>query len=109
MSHSYHEGQPGYSPAQILHDGCGECAERGSHVSLGIASLDARNFARAWRRAADWNRSGMADISEAEVNLLNVMWALQLQLERIGWPIGELPRNPVESLLSVLREGGEPA
>lgn len=91
--HDYHEGQPGYSPAQILKDGCGECAERGANVHLAIASLDPHNFARAWRRAADWNRSGMADISEAEAPLLSALWALQLQLERRGFPIGECPDN----------------
>ena len=91
MTHSYHEGQPGYSPAQILHDGCAECARRGGDVSLGIASLDPQNFTRAWERATAWNFGGLGDLSEAEMPLLRTLWAVQLQFERLGVPIGELP------------------
>ena len=91
MTHSYHEGQPGYSPAQILHDGCLECAGRGERVWLGIASLDRQSFARAWERAAAWHREGVYDVSDAESGLLRVLWAVQVQLERLGVPIGELP------------------
>lgn len=94
MTHSYHEGQPGYSPAQILHDGCLECAERSASRDCGIAGLDRQNFDRAWQRAAAWHREGVYDVSDAERGLLSVLWSVQLQLERIGWPIGELPRNP---------------
>ena len=91
MTHDYHEGQPGYSPAQILHDGCAECARRGGDVSLGIASLDPDNFVRAWERAAAWNIWGLDGISEAEAPLLRVLWAIQLQFVSLGVPIGELP------------------
>jgi hypothetical protein len=94
MTHSYHEGRPGYSPDQVLHDGCAECASRGANVALGIASLDPQNFARAWSRAADWHREGVYNVSDAEAGLLRAIWSVQLQLERIGWPIGELPCHP---------------
>jgi hypothetical protein len=92
-AHDYHEEGPGYSPNQVLHDGCSECAQRGQDVSLGIASMDARNFARAWRRAADWNMQGLPDVAENEVQLLRVLWTIQLRLESYGVPIGTLPTS----------------
>jgi len=108
--HAYHEGQPGYSPAQILHDGCLECAERGVGISLGIASLDPANFARAWSRTAAWHREGVYDVSDAESGLLRVLWSVQLQLERLGWPIGELPRpHALDAITAALREAGDPS
>lgn len=91
--HDHHESQPGYSPAQILSDGCRECAERGANPALAIAHLGRTNFPRAWKRAADWNRDGLPDISEAEAPLLRVLWAIQIQLENRGFPIGECPDN----------------
>lgn len=100
--HGPHEGQPGYSPAQILPDGCGECARRGADVPLAIASMDAQNFARAWRRAADWNRAGLPDISETEAPLLQVLWSIQIQFENRGFPIGECPDNGVNELAAFL-------
>jgi hypothetical protein len=90
-AHDYHEGLPGFSPEQILHTGCAECEFRGKDVSEAIVYLDGRNFARAWKRAADWNTTGAPAICEAEVPLLRVLWSLQLQLERLGIPIGEIP------------------
>ena len=91
MTHDYHEGLAGYSPAQILHDGCGECEARGADPSEAIAHLDRQNFVRAWERAADWNKTGCPDIAAAEVPLLRVLWTVQLQLEPRGWPIGAVP------------------
>ena len=92
MAHDYHEGQPGYSPAQILHDGCGECEARGRNLNIAIGSLDKGRFALAWRRAADWNRTtDILDVSRAERPLLEALWAIQLRLENYGIPIGELP------------------
>jgi hypothetical protein len=89
--HSYHDALPGFSPEQILHDGCGECESRAASRNHGIANLDTGNFARAWQRAARWNRSGLPDIARAEVPMLDVLWAVQCQLERVGIPIGSLP------------------
>jgi hypothetical protein len=94
MTHSYHDGLPGFSPAQVLHDGCGECEARGASVSDAIARLDPANFARAWHRAALWNRGGLPDVSEAEAPLLRALWSLQLQLERRGFAIGAVPCMP---------------
>ena len=93
MTHSYHEGLPSFSPEQILHSGCGECEARGKDVSEAIVRLDGRNFARAWKRAADWNTTGAPDICEAEAPLLRALWSIQLQLERLGIPIGQIPSS----------------
>lgn len=97
MAHDYHDGLPGYSPAQILHDGCGECEARGRNLSLAIGSMDKGRFALAWRRAADWNLTVgvVGDVSQAERPLLEALWAIQLRLENYGIPIGELP-TPLE-------------
>jgi hypothetical protein len=90
-AHDYHDALPGFSEDQIWHDGCGECEDRSEHVGRSISQLDSQNFARAWERAAKWNKTGLADVSKAEAPLLNVLWSLQLQLERRGVPIGSLP------------------
>jgi hypothetical protein len=91
MSHDFHDVLPGYSPDQIWHDGCWECEARSADLGAGVGSLDTANFARAWKRAADWNLSGLPDMSAAEVPLLKALWAVQLQLERRGVPIGQVP------------------
>jgi hypothetical protein len=92
--HDYHEGLPGFSEAQIWHDGCAECETRGKDLSRGIGSMDRGRFALAWRRAADWNTStSVRDVSQAERPLLEVLWSIQIKLESVcGLPIGELPR-----------------
>ena len=97
--HDYHENLPGYDPRQIWHDGCAECEERGERI--GIASLDSSNFARAWRRAIDWNTVGANAVSHAEAPMLNALWAVQVQLERRGVPIGVLPGDDVCCLSGV--------
>ena len=89
--HDFHEGLWTFSPHQILHDGCGECEDRGKDVATAIAKLDGYNFQRAWARATLWNKEGAPDISKTEVPLLRALWSLQLQLERRGVPIGVLP------------------
>jgi len=91
MVHAYHEGLPGYHEDQILHDGCEECEGRASSRSLGISYLDKHRFARAWVRAAAWQRGRLDNISHAEIPLLNALWAVQCQLENFGHTIGRLP------------------
>jgi len=96
MAHDYHEGLPGYDPARILHDGCSECEWRARHHDHGINSLDRDSFARAWTRAADWNLRYLRGsvglkLSNAELPMLSTLWAIQVQLERYGQPIGTLP------------------
>jgi hypothetical protein len=90
-AHDYHEGLPGYSAGQILHDGCPECETRSKSRDLGIGILDAQRFVKAWQRAAAWNRHGVTDVSAAERPMLNVLWAIQLRLEQCGINIGEVP------------------
>ena len=89
--HDYHEILPGFSDAQILHDGCGECESRGKNVSHALGSLDKGRFVLAWERAAEWNTRGLPDVSLAERDLLSVLWAVQLRLETRGVPIGMCP------------------
>ncbi len=91
--HDYHEGLPGFSEAQILHDGCGECEARAQNRNHGIANLDKHNFARAWHRAAQWNTDGLRDLAKAEIPMLDVLWAVQVKLENYGVPIGMVPGN----------------
>lgn len=91
MSHGYHEGERGYSAAQVLHDGCDECKQRSVDPSDAIARFDGHNFVTAWQRAAAWNRTGLADIADVERPVLSVLWSVQLQLERLGVPIGTVP------------------
>lgn len=93
MSHACHDSLPGYSPNQILHDGCQECEERGANVRIALAHLDSDKFVHAWARAAAWQRSGINDLSQAERPLLEALWGVQVQLEDVcSLPIGTLPR-----------------
>ena len=74
--HDYHDALPRYDSAQILYDGCAECEQRSESRNHGISYLDRQNFARAWRRAAEWNDRGLPNISHVEVSLLDVFWAV---------------------------------
>lgn len=80
--HDYHEGLEGFSPNQILHDGCAECEWRAKTRNLGISYLDQFNFVRAWERAAEYNRRGLPDVSRAERPMLDVLWAVRIQQEQ---------------------------
>ncbi len=90
-AHDYHEGLPGYSPEQLLHDGCGECEARGKDLGVAIGSLDRSRFMRSWDRAAQFGREGLSDVSNAELPLLRVLWALEIKLELRGVPVGTCP------------------
>ncbi len=91
MSHSPHHTLPGYSPNQILIDGCYECEARSAQRGHGLDNLDGHAFEHAWYRAAAHGKRGLADASVAEIALLNALWSVQVQLERRGVPIGHLP------------------
>lgn len=95
MTHDYHDALPGYDEAQILHDGCAECEARSASRNHGIAHLDHWRFARAWRRASDWNQGSLdnSTISAAEVPMLDVLWAVQVKLETHGLRAGFLPNE----------------
>lgn len=81
--HDYHEGLEGYSPRQLLVDGCGECEARGADVVLALSHLDRPSYARAWARAALRNRGQLRDGSRAEAELLRTLGAI---LNRGGIP-----------------------
>ncbi|HZC50882.1 MAG TPA: hypothetical protein VE441_00080 [Mycobacterium sp.] len=92
MSHDYHEKLPGYHAAQLLHDGCRECEQRAKADDHGIANLDVERFERAWHRAVAWQAGGeVGDLSYAEVPMLSALWAVQIQFQRRGVPLGQLP------------------
>jgi hypothetical protein len=45
----------------------------------------------AWKRAARWQQHGMKGISQAEAPLLRALWAVQVQMEKRGVPVGQVP------------------
>ena len=80
-------------------DGCQECEARGRDLRSALAHMDSETFTRAWRRAFDLNAShGSHDVgreSHAEANLLLVMFAIQVELQRRGVPLdGNVPSSP---------------
>lgn len=91
MSHDWHEKLPGYSEAQVLHDGCAECEYRATLDDHGLSSLDTDNFAQAWARAAAFTKTGLPDMADAERPLLSMLSSMQIQFERRGVRIGEFP------------------
>lgn len=97
MAHTYHAALPGYDERQILHDGCAECEERGQNLMSALAHMDGPTFARAWKRAYDWKASSgdpeaVGPISDTEAVLLQVLWAIQVILQRGGVPLnGKVP------------------
>ena len=73
MIHDYHEGLPGYDPAQLLHDGCRECERRGADVEIALANLDQMTFVRAVARAERFEAGVPLNVSVAEAPLLRVL------------------------------------
>ena len=98
MTHAFHDRLEGYDPRQILHDGCPECEGRGKDLRSAFAHMDTETFARAWQRAFDLNASnGNHDVgreSAAEADLLLVIYAIQVNLERRGFPLDGRVPNP---------------
>jgi hypothetical protein len=92
VSHNPHHAHPGYSPDQVLYDGCGECDRRAASMDHGLSTLDMNAFERAWERAADWQRKGLRDTADNEVPLFRMLVSVMTQLERRGIPWGYLPR-----------------
>jgi hypothetical protein len=96
VSHTFHDALAGFDERQILYDGCSECEERGRDLRSAFAHMDEKTFERAWRRAFDLNASdGSHDVgreSHAEANLLHVLFAIQVVLQRRGIPLdGSVP------------------
>lgn len=93
MPHDDHESLPGYSRDQLLHAGCGECEARAGESDCGLSHLDAQRFAHAWARAGRWRGTtgNLPDLDRAEVPLLELLFAVQCQLEKFGLPLGVFP------------------
>jgi hypothetical protein len=97
MTHTYHEKLPGFDERQILHDGCDECTERGKDIRSALAHMDEHQFHRAWRRAFDLmasagDHAAVGRVSEAEYPLLQILWGVQVHLQRNGVTLnGEVP------------------
>lgn len=95
MTHANHPTLPGYDERQLFHDGCEECEARGASPEA-ATYLDRGRFAKAWKRAADWQRNADPDVvrslSHAELPMLRSLWYVQVMFERCyGWPLGTLP------------------
>lgn len=73
MSHDYHEGLPGYSPGQLLVDGCKECEHRANNIPLALRSMDRETYERALGRALKMSNEGLPDVSQAEWPVLEVI------------------------------------
>lgn len=106
MSHDHHESLEGFHDSQILVDGCAECAERSATPSMAISHMDNNRFSQAWRRAFDLNALRGAGVplderSAAEMPVLNVLWAVMLQLERRGIPVNGSPPGSLLDALAV--------
>lgn len=93
MSHDPHHVQPGYSPDQVLYDGCAECDRRAASADHGLSYLDVPTFERAWTRAHQWQTVGLPDLAHNEVLLFTMLVSVMVQFERRGIPFGYLPRN----------------
>jgi hypothetical protein len=102
MSHDYHEGLPGYRPAQLYYDGCTECEQRTKDLILAIQHV--RSLRDAWRRACLFEKGSLGgdEVSEAEAPLLRLIWAMAVRFERQGIPLGVYPPDAVSSLIANL-------
>lgn len=74
--HDHHETLPGYSPAQIFHDHCGECETRGARPAAAFRYMDREIFRRAVERAYARVSTGLPDVAYAEIPVLDTVWAM---------------------------------
>jgi hypothetical protein len=85
MTHVVHEELPGFKEDQVLVDGCPECEARGADPARAVQQLDPVRFQAAWGRAGAWGRERLdGRTSAAERPLLQLLFAVQLQFERLG-------------------------
>jgi hypothetical protein len=86
VSHDYHEEQPNFHHDQVLKDGCGECRQRSLTPYRAIGAMDPTQFTHAWQRAIDWQKGRIpgAEISDAEAPVLQVLWAVAVQLDNLS-------------------------
>lgn len=84
MAHDYHEGMSGYTPDQLLVDGCQECEERSKSFDHGIMHLDRTSFLRAVGRSQQLATTGLPGMSHAEMPMLQVIGSVVTQLRIVG-------------------------
>lgn len=95
-SHAYHQELDGYHEDQVLHDGCSECEHRAKHLDVALAVMDPERFDKAWKRAAAvYGNPGEGDyhLAKAEEPVLQALYGVQVQLQRVGLKLGHLPRD----------------
>jgi hypothetical protein len=103
MTHDIHAGPEG----AVLWDECGECRYRSEHPDMAISHMDPRSLAEAWARAMEWNAGDLRDVTSAELPVLRILWAVQVQLEQRGFPLGRIP-SAVGSLDAILADALTP-
>lgn len=86
--HAFHTNQ-----AAVLNDGCPECEQRGEDVYVALCAMDRTSFLKAWERAAQLQLHGLPDGQQAELKVLRALIGVQLNLERLGLPYGQLPTS----------------
>lgn len=96
MGHGAHRGMPGYSPAQLLHDHCPECGARGKQLRDYLPHCDATTWQAAWRRAVQWGRDGLDDVSDTERTILRELWQIAVAFQT---------QAPPEALLDFAYQG----
>jgi hypothetical protein len=102
MSHDYHEGHPNYNKFQLFYDGCTECKMRAEHPVWSVEYL--KDFRAAWMRAIRFEKGQLEPseaVSNTEVPVLRTLWALVVQFERIGYPIGVFPGDVTQIAIGV--------
>jgi hypothetical protein len=97
MTHAPHNTTPYFHTAQILCDGCDECEELSMHPAQVIQQMSKQEFIDAWGRAIDHERHGSVNASYAEIPVLQVLWAVAVQLEKRGVPLGHIPQFMIPS------------
>jgi hypothetical protein len=99
MSHDYHEGHANYNKFQLYYDRCAECRWRAEHPVRALEHL--KDFRAAWTRAILFEKGRLepdAAVSTVEVPVLRMLWALAVQFERVGFPIGMFPGDALQVL-----------
>jgi len=91
-------------PGPVLIDGCLTCHELAAKLPACIAMFDRNHFVNAWSRAARLHMfgdmGGMPPQSSLETPLLDLLWAFQVQIQALGWPIGHVPIAPTDADVS---------
>lgn len=76
-------------PAQLLAENCPQCESMSPAEAIG--AMEPEQFAAAWKRAVDWNRGRLTEVSATEVPLLLTLVALNGQFSKRGFEWGAVP------------------